>query len=147
MKEAEISKTFFKVIPNSMSMVRCHVKREVEPEFSFAKFRVLANISRKINRIGDIADLHGVSQPAISKLVDLLVKDRLVLKNSCEIDKRVTELALTSKGEERLEHYRTQASIAFNPLLKLLNNKEKNELSKALETLDKFFIKVQESKS
>lgn len=147
MKDEDISKKFFRVIPNSMSMVRCHVRREVEPEFSFAKFRILANINRGIDRIGDIAELHGVSQPAISKLVDLLFAEDLLLKVTCPSDKRVTILKLTKMGKKRLEHYRTQASLSFNPLLEVLSKSERLELSKALDLLDQFFIKIQESKS
>lgn len=147
MNKETLSKKFFRVIPNSMSMVRCHVKKASEPEFSFAKFRVMANIKRGIDSVGEIAELHGVSQPAISKLVDSLVQESFIQRKKSSLDRRIQTLKLTPLGVKRLSSIKNSASKSFEPLLRTLNEKEKKELTNALDCLDKFFIKIQESKS
>lgn len=144
--KSEISKLFFKVIPNSMSLVRCHIKKSTEPEFSFAKFRVLANINRGVRTVSEIAELHGVSQPAISKLVDCLVNDNYLSRHTHPTDRRISDLKLTSLGKKQLHKIRTSASKGFEPSLCLLSEEEQIELSHALSCLDSFFIKIQGEK-
>ena len=148
LKSSDISKLFFKVLPNSMSMVRCHIKRASEPSFlSFSKFRVLANIERGINTAGELADLHGVSQPAISKLVDSLVNEGFLTRHSNGSDRRVVELQITASGKRAIKKIKTQASKTFEPYMHLLNKSEQNELIDALRCLESFFVKVQEERS
>lgn len=130
-----------------MSIVRSHVKVASESDFSFAKFRVLANINRSIDTVGEIADLHGVSQPAISKLVENLVKDGLVLRKQSKLDRRVIQLKLSAKGKSRLQSIKNKASLSFEPSLNSLNIDERKELSQALECLEKYITKIQEMKS
>jgi len=143
---SEISKLFFKVIPNSMSVVRAHIKKASEPDFSFAKFRVLANVNRGIRTVSEIAELHGVSQPAISKLVDCLVNEDFLSRHTHLADRRISDLKLTAKGKKQLQKMRSSASKTFEPSLCLLSNKEQTELKQALNCLESFFIKIQGEK-
>jgi DNA-binding MarR family transcriptional regulator len=129
-----------------MSLVRCHVKKASEPELSFAKFRVLANINRGIQTVGEIADLHGVSQPAISKLVESLVCEDFLTRHDHISDRRVIELRLTPIGRAKIKYIKSAAGQSFEPYLEMLSEKEKSELNVALECLDSFFIKIQEKK-
>lgn len=142
----DLSKNFFKIIPNSMSLVRCYIKMASKSDFGFSKFRILANISRGVNTTKEISELHGVSQPAISKLVDGLVNEDLVSRHYSSKDRRVIKLRLTSLGVKKHKKIISEASRNFEPSLDLLSEKEAKELQRALRTLDLFFEKIQERK-
>ena len=120
MKNKNLAKLFFNVIPNSMSLVRCHVRKASEPDLSFAKFRVLANINRGIQTVGEIAELHGVSQPAISKLVESLFTDKLVTRHDHISDRRIIELRLTPAGLAKIKCTKLAAGETFEPYLDCL---------------------------
>jgi DNA-binding MarR family transcriptional regulator len=143
----EISKKFIKVIPNTMSLIRSHIKEASESELSFPKFRILSHISRGLSTVGELAELQCVTQPAISKLVDSLVIDKFITRHECNTDRRVIELQLTKEGSKKYQKVRNSASKNFQPHLELLSDKELEKLEEALDFLDSFFEKVQERKS
>lgn len=142
-----ISKLIFRVIPNFMSNVRCYIKSASEPELGFVQFRILANIERGIDTARHIADLHGVSQAAISKTVEALVNDGLLVRKQNKNDRRCVKLILTTKGKKAVKEIKSDASMAFESTLNLLSKKEKVELISALECLESFFMKIQENKT
>jgi DNA-binding MarR family transcriptional regulator len=146
MRNLKLSKLIFRVVPNLMSNVRCHVKKACDPEFGFVQFRILSNVGRGIDTAKVIADLHGVSQAAISKTVDNLVNQDFLKRHVNKDDRRCVKLELTPKGIKTIENIKLDASKAFEPTLNLLNKDEKLELVSALECLDSFFLKIQENK-
>lgn len=146
LKNLELSRLFFKVVPNSMSMVRCHIKRVSDSSFSFSKYRILANVKRGITTVSEIAELHGVSQPAISKLVNSLVEEGYLSRHESLLDRRVTMLKLTKEGTKQFQKIKNEASKNFESKFDVLNKSELAELNRALQCLDNFFDKVQESR-
>lgn len=145
--DSDISKYLFKVTPNLMSHIRCHIMKASEPSFSFTKFRVLANVNRGICNVSEIAHLHGVSQPAISKIVDSLVVGNFLSRHHSLVDRRKTILRLTSDGRKKLNKIKNLASKTFEPTVNLLSEKEKVELTKSLTCIESFFKKIEERKS
>ena len=130
-----------------MSLVRCHIKHVSEPRLGFVQFRILANIERGIDNAKVISDLHGVSQAAISKTVEGLVGEGLMSRHINQNDRRCVKLGLTSKGRKIVNSIKLDASKSFEDNLNLLNENEKRKLICALECLESFFVKIQESKT
>ena len=147
MKKSEIASKYIKTIPNSMSLVRHYIKLASEPEVSFARFRVMCNVSRGLNTVSEIAELHGVSCAGISKLVESLVSDGYLERSVSPTDRRITELDLTGAGAKLLSKIRKQASNEFESYLNQLTESELNKLGRALDCLESLFESVQEMKN
>lgn len=146
MDQAELSKKFLRIIPNSMGLIRSHIRKASESELSFSKFRILAGINRGLKTVGDLAEFQCISQPAISKLVDSLTCENYLTRHTNSMDRRVCELQLTKEGRRKFQKVKNDASKDFQPCLDILNERELLELSHALNTLELFFEKIQEKK-
>jgi DNA-binding MarR family transcriptional regulator len=147
MSSLNLSKQFLKVIPNSMSLIRSHIRNASESELSFPKFRILSNINRGLRTVSELAELQCVSQPAISKLVDSLVEDKYITRHESTSDRRVVELKLTVQGNRKFQTVRNSASKNFQNNIDLLNFSEQRQLEEALKFLESFFENIQERKS
>ncbi len=147
MNNSNISQLIFRVVPNFMSNVRCYIKDASGPNLGFTQFRILANIDRGTNTAKQIAELHGVSQPAISKTVETLVSEGFLTRHQNKNDRRCIKLKLTGKGNKEVNGIKSDASKLFEAKLNLLNKKEKLELVSALQCLESFLVKIQEDKS
>jgi len=142
-----ISKKFIKVIPNSMSLIRSHIRNASESDLSFPKFRILSNINRGLCTVSELAENHCISQPAVSKLVDSLVDEKYITRHENTSDRRFIELRLTPEGSKKFQDVRTKASKEFQHNIDLLNSKELKQLEDALSFLESFFYNIQERKS
>lgn len=129
-----------------MSHVRTHIREASLPDLGFSQFKILANIERGVDTASCIAELHGVSRPAVSKMVDGLVNSNLLSREESADDRRTIKLKLTPKGCATIKEIKKEASKSFEGNLNLLTPAEKVELVAALECLDSFFTKIQENK-
>ncbi|MCO4753072.1 MAG: MarR family transcriptional regulator [Bacteriovoracaceae bacterium] len=144
MQNEEIAKKFFDVIPPSMHLFRSYIEESIAEELSLPQFRVLANLNRGLKHISEIAQMHCVSQPAVSKLVDSLVVMELVSRHPVPEDRRSIELKLTAKGRSTFQKSKKRASKMFSSKLAGLNKKELDELNRSLSCLESFIQKVKE---
>ncbi len=129
-----------------MSLIRSHIRKASESQLSFAKFRILSNVNRGLNTVGELAGLQFVSQPAISKLVDSLVCENYLTRHHSKEDRRVIVLKLTREGKQKFQKVKSAASKDFKPIIDLLSEKEITRLEEALSCLESIFEKVQENK-
>src|SRR3982751_188117 len=89
-------------VPLVMRVIRHHMRRHrsglTEPQF-----RTLCYLSiTEGSSLSGVADFIGLSLPAMSRLVDGLVDQKLVVRKSCEDDRRHVRLSVTDKGEAAL---------------------------------------------
>lgn len=127
-----MSKTLFEVVIPLVHLIRSEVKQSSPQGINFPSFRVLANVNRGLNTVGAIAEHHGVSQPAMTKLVNLLVKKGLIIKKQCDVDKRKTLLSLTKVGLEIYEATLAKAYERIDHRFNELSSKEKKHIVDAL---------------
>ena len=83
-----------------MHVIRVEMRALAQPEMSVPQFRVLAHVSLGTNTISALADLHSISLPAMSKIVDGMVKRGLITRLTNEKDRRVIVLTLTRDGKK-----------------------------------------------
>lgn len=90
-----------------------------------------------------IAETLEVSLAAISKVIHLLIDHQLVL---CETgsDRRTHVLSLTPKGKQTLKRISTYVQSKLEVGIDELTKTEKDQLLKALATLDRLMQKVKE---
>ncbi len=86
-------------MPIIIRSIRSELKEAASPRISYPQFRALSNIGRGLQTVGELAEHHGISQPAMTKTINILVGEKLVSKNKSTEDARLTILTLSSKGQ------------------------------------------------
>ncbi len=89
------------------NVLEARTLREVAgAQLTSAQIRVLKLIAQaRAQTIGDVAAFLGVSDPAASKTVDRLVRQKLVRRTEREADRRASELALSAEGRRIIAEY------------------------------------------
>lgn len=100
------------------------------------QFRILSNIDEGINRVKDIAEINGVSQPAISKMVDLMVTRGLIRRQRDDRDRRSMVLDLTIKGREVFQGVEMKAVERMLEKMNQMDDHEVLAIQKALSMID-----------
>lgn len=141
MDKSELAHNFLQVIPKAMQIVRKEVRNVSKPNLTIAQFRVLANVKNGIVHISDIAEHHGVSQPAMSKLVEVLVQKKYLSRICDSEDKRAKKLILTPEGKKAFLQVKKDASNSFSNKLNSISDKEIKQMIKSLELIKEFVEK------
>src|SRR4051794_10347566 len=128
----QLARGILDAIPPTMHRIRLEMRTGATDELSVPQFRVLACIYRELRQASEIARHLGVSAPAVSKMLDLLVERGLVLKSSETRDRRQTALALTPDGERLLKRARALAQKSLEEKLLELTPGERLELARGI---------------
>jgi len=135
MTETQFAKTLLDVIPPLVRMIRSEIRGAAPGVLTVPQFRALANISRGLNTVSEIAEHHGVSQPAMTKMVNGLVKRGLVRRKTNQEDVRQILLTLTPKGKSLHKSTWNTAQKSIGKRLRSIPPKERSPLIQALLTL------------
>jgi DNA-binding MarR family transcriptional regulator len=96
----KISNQLLLLVPLMIRIFRNELKAVVPPEqLTIAQFRILAGLHHGLNQINKLTEQQGVSQPAMSKLIDGLIKKGLIERHPHPTDRRQHHLQFTPKGE------------------------------------------------
>lgn len=131
-----VAKRLLEVIPPVMHILRTYLRVEASSDLSIPQFRILANINRGLNTIGKIAQHHGVSQPAMSKMVDGLEVRGLIKRSESSIDKRVWLLDLTPSGRKLFQKLKLKSEEQISQKLGHLSNSQLEEIMGSLRSLE-----------
>jgi DNA-binding MarR family transcriptional regulator len=100
------------------------MRREIasasQNKLSLPQFRIMQHIAGNCRAVGVLAVAHGVSQPAMSVLVDRLVRDGYVTRARDENDGRRQELALSASGQAILRQTTEQVEAQMALALEFL---------------------------
>lgn len=130
-----LAETMISILPQTMGWLRLKVSKYSEPDLTLAQFRILSNINRGLNTTTLIAKHHGVSQPAMSQMVDLLVEKKLILKKINTKDKRQSILSLSSKGKRQLFIIIEKVKVDVAEQLSSLSKTQQKKIQQALVLL------------
>jgi DNA-binding MarR family transcriptional regulator len=104
---------------------------------SLTSLSTLATLDRTgPRRITDLAVIEGVTQPSMTVLVRSLERSGLVERRGDPTDKRVSLIAMTTKGNELLRARRKAGAEAFEQLIEKLPADEVAALVAALPALE-----------
>ncbi|AYF43406.1 MarR family protein [Halobacteriovorax sp. BALOs_7] len=98
-KDLAFSRILLDIMPFIVRSIRDEVKAVASPRISYPQFRALSNIGRGLTTVGELAEHHGISQPAMTKTINILVDEGLVTKKKSVEDGRLTLLSLSTKGQ------------------------------------------------
>jgi DNA-binding MarR family transcriptional regulator len=121
-----------------MRHIRKMAFEEANECVSIPQMRILGSIDEGFDQVSSLARMMGVSQAAISKMVDVLTDRELVTRKVGD-DRRVIRLTLTEKGEEMNRRVHTLIEGKLDIVLKNLTKQDKEELKAGLKVLSKVF--------
>lgn len=135
-----LSANFMKAIPRAMWAIRFELRKNASNEFSVPQFRIMNHIYKKrALTIGELAKLHGLSLASMSRMVDVLVKRKLVIKQKNPKDKREVKLALTIDGEKKFNALKKSAEKSFDKIFKDLSDRDKEAFERTFEIFARIF--------
>lgn len=143
--EREVAGQMLAVVPRLMHQIRGEIRAGAKGNLTIPQFRVLANIRIGVAHVGQIAELHGVSQPAMSKMVDALVSRGLIKRCSAINDRRQIKLSLTTKGEKLYQEVRKTAQEQIGQRLKAVSSADLKRLTGAFDVIESLLL-TQEDK-
>jgi DNA-binding MarR family transcriptional regulator len=108
---------------------------EVTPEpLTVSQFNLLKLIALRGERqVGEMADMLGISSPAVSKIIDKLESKGLVTRSAATGDRRVTLVSASRKGSRLVRRYEELKAARLGPVLDVFTPEEVDQLSKLLE--------------
>lgn len=86
-------------------------------------------------RVGDLARAARVTQPSMTKLVNQLSADALVLRIADTNDSRAWLIAITDRGRAGLQQWRETLGRALGPMFADLEESDVQTLTRAVELL------------
>ena len=126
--------------PQIVQSIRVEMRRGRGGELSIPQFRALRFVLRNPEvSLSDLADYLGLTLPSVSKLVDGLVKQTLILRQESKVDRRKMTLALTEAGETIINNARAQAQANLARTLASLPEEDLLEIHHSFELLNHLF--------
>jgi DNA-binding MarR family transcriptional regulator len=135
----ELTKKFINVIPRAMWAIRYGMRAAAEAEFSVPQFRVMASLSHESRTNSELAELIGMSVPAMSRLVDGLVGEGVITRVPQERDRRQISLVLSADGRRRFSKLRRSTQNLFNAKFSALSLEQRSKLAEGLAVLEVLF--------
>ena len=123
------------VMPKAMQSLREEMRQGRGDRLTVPQFRVLAGVNRGVAANKDLGELLGVSEAAISRMVDHLVQDGLIKKSIHKSDRRQSVLSLTIDGSSLYNFIRGDARQRLMEKLEVLPNEKLEIVIKGLEIL------------
>jgi DNA-binding MarR family transcriptional regulator len=144
---AHLAELMMDIIPKTTQKIREELRRVRGDRLTVTQFRVLAAVNRGLCRNKDICELLGVSEAAISRMIDVLVQDGLIKKGVDKDDRRQTVLSLTSEGQKLHSVTKAEARTRLKSKLDALSSEDIESMIKGLEILQQNINLLDEEKS
>ena len=127
--------------PKIMQSIRVEMRRGRGADLSVPQFRTLGFVQRyPDSALSDLADHLGLTLPSASKLVDGLVKQKLVSRQESTVDRRRLMLVLTPNGESIVNSARGAALANLTKIMSCLSDDELETIHRAMELLSPLFV-------
>src|SRR5258708_20267385 len=111
-KDLELSRHLLAVIPLIMRSIRAMMRDFEGSNLTVPEFRGLGFVWLQPCNNKQLADWQGVSLPAMSRMVDYLVRRKLLLRTPGTSDRRQIQLRLSRKGD--VEFKRLYRAVQIN---------------------------------
>ena len=127
--------------PQIVQAIRVEMRRGRGSDISIPQFRTLRFIQKNPDSsLSHLAEHLGLTLPSVSKLVDGLVKQKLITRKESTTDRRMLTLMLTQSGAAIVDSARDDARINLAQKLKHLSDEELETVSQAMQLLRPIFV-------
>jgi DNA-binding MarR family transcriptional regulator len=104
-------------------------------DLSFTQLRILHSIEYGRDQIGKLARSAKVAQPAMSKLVDRLIRLDFIRRDPHPTDRRRIKLSLTPKGCAMTRRVRLKAAEKYVSAIKNLSAKDRKKMTDGIAVI------------
>ena len=96
---------FWDTYPPLWRSIQAHIRSLAEEQFQITleQFHLLRHIRRGRNSVSALAEMRGISRPAVSHSVDLLVTRGLIVRSVDPLDRRHVMLDLSAAGNSLMD--------------------------------------------
>lgn len=117
----------------------CFLKKDISP----SHFHILAILKEagKMS-VSEIGKKLSISKPNMTPLIDKLVEEKMVERLPNSEDRRIINIALTSKGMEYIDLLKEQLANSMKSKLTFLSTEELEELSSSLQSIKNILSKI-----
>jgi DNA-binding MarR family transcriptional regulator len=130
-------------IPLAMRVIRTQLRKYGAKEVSVPQFRALAYVNRhEGTSLSEVAEHIGLSLPSMSALIDGLVIQGLVIRQTHPEDRRRMTLTLTDRGSTTLRKAREATASYLEERLGQLTTTERATVIGAMQVLKQVFTKA-----
>jgi DNA-binding MarR family transcriptional regulator len=127
-------------VPSVLRFIRHQMRRHRQSELTVPQFRALVFLNHNVNAsLSDMADVLGLSLPATSRMVELLVRRGWMRRRARSSDRRCVSLSLTGRGKAVFRMAREATQVALSQRLKTLSAGELALVSGAMQVLSRAF--------
>jgi len=127
--------------PQIVQAIRVEMRRGRGSDISIPQFRTLRFIQKNPDvSLSHLAEYLGLTLPSASKLVDGLVKQKLITRKASTTDRRKLTLMLTQAGALIVDSARADARTNLGQKLKDLSDDDLKVISQALQLLHPIFV-------
>lgn len=134
---SSLAELLMDVVPKAMQSIREEMRKGRKNRLTVPQFRVLAAVNRGLCHNKEIGELLGVTEAAISRMIDVLEQDGLVKKEIGKSDRRAKFLSLTNDGQKFFNFIKSNAKTRLKIKLNILSNEEAETVIKGLEILQR----------
>lgn len=136
---SELARVFVEVVPRAMWTIRAGIRETVGENFAMPQFRVLTHLRQRSCTNGELAELIGVSVPAMSRIVDGLVESDFVVRVPQEHDRRQVKLELNLEGRRKFRRIQKHVHHVFVKRFMALEADKRKDLLGGLNVLQELF--------
>jgi MarR family transcriptional regulator for hemolysin len=130
--------------PQIMQLIRVEMRHGRGSDISIPQFRSLAFVQRHPDSsLSSLAEHLGLTLPSVSKLVDGLVKQKLISRQESMADRRRLTLMLTQIGASIVDSARAGAQTSLAKRLEKLSEVELETVCQAMQILRPIFVQDQ----
>ena len=128
-----LSKNILEATPKIMRFIREEMRLQAKGELTVPQFRVILKLVREPNITQqEVAEWMGIAAPTLTKMLDTLVRRKLVKRTKDIKDLRRTLLQATLAGEKIHQIYRKEVQTKLLIKTANLSSSEKERISEAL---------------
>lgn len=141
-RRKQIAVKLMQTIPPCMRMIRTQMRLAARDELTVPQLRALLSVRRGLSQITMMAEDQGVSQPAMSKMIKLLMKKGWIVKEPPlpHQDQRGLRVKLTSDGNQFLDQIKGRTQIQIGKYLESISELQLHDLAAALTRLESILL-------
>lgn len=128
---------FWESFPLTWNRIKNNVRGIAAEKFGITveQFHILRHIRKGHGSVSELAEAKGISRPAISQAVELLVGKGLVTRRQNAEDRRFVQLELTGSGDELLSAIFRENRAWMVGKLSILTSAQMTAINDALDVL------------
>ena len=127
--------------PQILQAIRVEMRHGRGSDISIPQFRAMRFIQvHPDSSLSHLAEHLGLTLPSVSKLVDGLVKQKLITRKESTADRRKLTLVLTPTGSAIVDSARASAQDSLAQKIKHLSDNDLETISQAMQLLHPIFV-------